>query len=345
MILSNDVLHEFAKIITDQSKGEKQPTVKYGTVTRVSGDLAYVKLDGAPDGGETPALLSMDAVAGDRVSVMIKNHRAVVTGNVTAPATAQTTARYTKLTDEGLIVGELNVDGQATGLYIIIEPSRLSIRNQNGDILASFYATGETFASGAGRINVVDGVLFLIGERATGLRSYYQSGNDTIYAEVIALAAENEIPTAALQIRNTDGSLISQLKITPLGAKYNESTLLTENNVLATGVVQITRKIDSGRVGACAGVITNLPEGFTLVGISQIDILDYDTEKRSKDLNLHQFYTNPGQKKVGAYVLNTALTQKHVTVNIEWFALRVATSQTPQPIIIDLGDDTSDDDY
>ena len=70
MALSNDIISQFVKITNDKTE-EKKESIVYGT-----------------DGSDllTPIMATADAQDGDRVTVMIKNHTATVTGNVSSPA-------------------------------------------------------------------------------------------------------------------------------------------------------------------------------------------------------------------------------------------------------------------
>lgn len=71
-------------------KQEKKTGTDYtGTVTRVDGKTAYVRLTGS-DIMDTPVSLSIDAKAGDTVRVRVANGKAWITGNDTKPPTHDT---------------------------------------------------------------------------------------------------------------------------------------------------------------------------------------------------------------------------------------------------------------
>lgn len=71
-------------------KNNKESGSDYtGTVTRVDGNTAYVRLNGS-DIMDTPAVMSIDAKVGDQVRVRIRNGKAWLTGNDTAPPTNDT---------------------------------------------------------------------------------------------------------------------------------------------------------------------------------------------------------------------------------------------------------------
>lgn len=82
MGLSHDIISEFVKITNDKKETSKEGIV-YATVIQ-RGDYKYVKIDGSDT--ITPADTTIDIEDGERVTVMIKDHSATVTGNITTPS-------------------------------------------------------------------------------------------------------------------------------------------------------------------------------------------------------------------------------------------------------------------
>lgn len=83
MALSTDLISQFVKVTKDETKDDKGSTV-YGEVVKHNGK-DYVKIDGSDL--LTPVSSSSIVVDnGERVSVLIKDHNATVTGNITSPA-------------------------------------------------------------------------------------------------------------------------------------------------------------------------------------------------------------------------------------------------------------------
>lgn len=80
-----------AKVVIDRASAPaaKESTV-YGTVAEHAGSL-YVKLDGSDQ--LTPIDTMTEAVAGERVAVLIKDHRATVTGNLSSPSARSATVK------------------------------------------------------------------------------------------------------------------------------------------------------------------------------------------------------------------------------------------------------------
>lgn len=82
MGLSYDIISEFVKITNDNKEKPKEGTV-YATVVSSSGGK-YVKIDGSDL--LTPMDTTADIEDGERVTLTIKDHKAIVTGNVTSPS-------------------------------------------------------------------------------------------------------------------------------------------------------------------------------------------------------------------------------------------------------------------
>lgn len=82
MDLSNELISQFAKVVNDDKVDKKETTLRGTTV--VVGDETYVKLDGSDI--LTPVTTTTDVKDEERVTVMIKDHTATITGNTSSPA-------------------------------------------------------------------------------------------------------------------------------------------------------------------------------------------------------------------------------------------------------------------
>lgn len=112
MALSNELISQFAKLVKEEKKPDNG-TVVYGKIIVDSDGQKYVQLDGSDE--KTPITekeddLSKDSSTtyvqnGDRVSVMIKNHTATVTGNVSSPASNKETVTK-QIQEYDILVGE-----------------------------------------------------------------------------------------------------------------------------------------------------------------------------------------------------------------------------------------------
>lgn len=82
MDLSSELISQLVKVTKDEKTADNGSTV-YGTIVEYDGKRC-VKLDGSDQ--ITPITTTTDALPGDRVAVLIKNHTATVTGNITSPS-------------------------------------------------------------------------------------------------------------------------------------------------------------------------------------------------------------------------------------------------------------------
>lgn len=82
MDLSSSLISEFVKATNDDTQKSSETTVN-GTVT-ISNGTTYVKLDGSDL--MTPVSTTTDVQNGERVTVLIKDHTAMVTGNISSPS-------------------------------------------------------------------------------------------------------------------------------------------------------------------------------------------------------------------------------------------------------------------
>lgn len=82
MALSNDLISQFVKATKDKDTSKKEATV-YGTAVEYNGEI-YVRVDGSEH--LTPVSKTTNVNVGERVTVMIKNHTATVTGNLSSPS-------------------------------------------------------------------------------------------------------------------------------------------------------------------------------------------------------------------------------------------------------------------
>lgn len=135
MTLPKELIDKFVAISTPP-KEENPETTMYGTLTK-QGENYFVTLDGAYDGMLTPVSVTVDAVSGERVVVLMKNHQALVIGNTSSPSAT-----------EGTVVTKVN---EVRAEYIAADEILANdISAANADIteLNSKTATIETLVAG-----------------------------------------------------------------------------------------------------------------------------------------------------------------------------------------------------
>ena len=141
MALSNEIVSQFAKLTNGNKETEKED-ILYGTVV-ISDGKKYVRLDGS--NMDTPISSTTNIKANDRVMVMIKDHAAIVTGNITSPSANQES------------VDDLNdktddISNQVTKFGIIV-----SYKISTDDITA-LNATFEAMKAISGKFSELDAV-------------------------------------------------------------------------------------------------------------------------------------------------------------------------------------------
>lgn len=152
MSLSSDLISQFARITNDNSKRDKGTVITYGT-TILRGDSMYVKIDGSDV--LTPVSSTVNVRDNERVTVMIKNHTATITGNITSPAAnskdssdaGKTATNYMERTDDrGLIIGDRTGEILRGNIQLKAESGGASIAlRDNTTILAKFSAITKIF--------------------------------------------------------------------------------------------------------------------------------------------------------------------------------------------------------
>jgi len=92
MGLSNELISQFAKLVSEEKKTDNG-TVVYGKVVVDENGQRYVQLDGSTEltpvteeDDSSKISSTTDVKSGERVSVLIKNHTATITGNISSPA-------------------------------------------------------------------------------------------------------------------------------------------------------------------------------------------------------------------------------------------------------------------
>lgn len=145
MSLSSDLISKFVKVTKPSSEATKSTTV-YGTVVTYN-DTQYVRLDGSDL--LTPFETTVDVQFGERVSVVIEDHTATVTGSITDPSASSSSIRDigSKISEfEIIIAGKVDtvelvaVNGRIDNL----EADNVTIK---GTLLANDASIEELFAN------------------------------------------------------------------------------------------------------------------------------------------------------------------------------------------------------
>ena len=102
MSLSSDLISKFVEITNDKPESKKE-TIVYGTIVLNDGSK-YVKMDGSDL--LTPISSTTDVEDGERVTVMIKDHSAIVTGNISSPSARTSTVQEGRVTTAETLIAD-----------------------------------------------------------------------------------------------------------------------------------------------------------------------------------------------------------------------------------------------
>ena len=149
MELPKSVLKDFAEITNDEQPVKADKTY-YGTVVELD-ETIYVRLDGSSL--LTPVIPTVEAKTGDRVTVIIKDHAAIITGNISVPALTRIGDTYTRLTEEGVIVGLFDGD-EPQDAYTVVAPDGFYVKSSAARVSAYFGTTIRLYKPGTNELAV-----------------------------------------------------------------------------------------------------------------------------------------------------------------------------------------------
>lgn len=131
MALSHDVVSQFAKMV-NKPEEKKEETIK-GTFQLINGK-EYVKLDGSNI--YTPVTSTVEAENGDRVNVLLKDHAALLTSNITSPSARNkdVTALRDEVDEQGNVIKQMDNSITQQGNSIIQINNAI---NQQNDVINS----------------------------------------------------------------------------------------------------------------------------------------------------------------------------------------------------------------
>lgn len=260
MGISADLAYEFAKVTNDTTKDKDETTV-FGTIVEYGGKK-YVRIDGSDR--MTPYTSTADVKLGERVIVLLKNHSATVTGNVTSPSASSKDLSDTnkKVADIGSQISEFEI------------------------VIADKVST-EIFEAAEGRITDLEAEDVKI----KGTLDAYKADIDTLTADNVTI---NETLTA--NKASIDNLTTNKLDVTVADAKY-----ATVENLEATDATVHNLQADYGdfkeltttNITAINGSITNLDTKKLDAEQAEITYANIDFSNIGKAA-IEQFYATSG---------------------------------------------------
>ena len=260
MGISADLAYEFAKVTNDTTKNKDETTV-FGTIVEYGGKK-YVRIDGSDR--MTPYTSTADVKLGERVIVLLKNHSATVTGNVTSPSASSKDLSDTnkKVADIGSQISEFEI------------------------VIADKVST-EIFEAAEGRITNLEAEDVKI----KGTLDAHKADIDTLTADNVTI---NETLTA--NKASIDNLTVSKLDVTVADAKY-----ATVENLEATDATVHNLQADYGdfkdlttnNITAINGSITNLDTKKLNAEQAEITYANIDFSNIGKAA-IEQFFATSG---------------------------------------------------
>lgn len=238
MVLPSDLISEFVEVTNDKTEIKKEATV-YGTVV-AQGNSKYVRLDGSDL--LTPISLMADVDDGERVAVMIKNHSAIVTGNISSPSAKYETVEVLgqKLTE----AEEILADKVST---TELEAERARIEN----LVAENVTIKGRLEAGEASISELEAGNVTINETLTA----HKADIESLDAKKLN-ASDAEITYATIENLNATNAQVHNLE-----ADYGDFVQLTTDNFEATNA-DITnlkaKKLDADEADMKYATIDNL---------------------------------------------------------------------------------------
>lgn len=221
MGLSSDLISEFVKVTKDDEK-PKSETIVYGTTVVYEGST-YVKLDGSEL--LTPVSTTSSAKDGERVTVMIKDHTATITGNMSSPS-----ARSGDVED---ITNELNIekgkikeliaeDANIKGLLEATEADIDDLQAKNATITEKLTAAeGDIKNLNTDKLSVRDAdIKYATIENLESVNGQFNNLGST-YAKIVDLEAQQaQIDNLGAKYATIDFANINQAAITKIYAEH-----------------------------------------------------------------------------------------------------------------------------
>lgn len=287
MALSHEVVSQFAKLVDNKPKKDEGVTVK-GTY-KIIGDIEYVQLDGSDV--LTPVESTVEAKTGERVQVLIKDHFATVTGNISSPAARSKDVKdlVDTVDEQGNTIQQMDNTIIQQGNSIIqmntsINQHETTINqhdtkiNQQGDQIVSINNTiisqGNSIEANHNAIIAQGNEIDIMNDTITSHGNSITSMNNTIQQHGNKIDQNSNIISQQGNTINQQGNKITEIDNT---VKTQGNTIVAQGNTIDAHGTQLTTHgsqitiLNSGFV-IKDGVLTGLSE--VVVNKLKTDTLD-----------------------------------------------------------------------
>lgn len=299
MGLSNELITQFAKL-TNVKKEDKEATVKATYIKKVNG-VDYVRLDGSDI--LTPVKTTVDAEAGDKVSVLIKEHAATIMGNISSPSARATVVENLKdeVDEYGNTIQRLDTTVIQQGSSIIqmdahINQQQTTINqhdtkiNQQGDMIVSI---DNTIIQQGNSIDSINNTLVEHDNHITSIGNTIDTQGNIITQHNNVLSQHDNRITQNANTIVQQGNVINQQgdNITSMNNKIiQQDNIINQQGDNISSINNIIMQHDNlinlhnNEINVANSNIQILNSGFTiengvLTGLSSIIVNDLTTNK------------------------------------------------------------------
>lgn len=252
MALSHDLISQFAKVINNDKKAKSEST-SYGTTVEYNGST-YVKLDGSDL--LTPVETTADTKPGERVTVLIKDHTATVTGNLSSPA-----ARKGDVEEIGNKISEVEilVADKVSAEQLEVEKGRID------NLVTENLRINEHLEASDAEIDTLQSDYVVVNEKLTA--------HDAAIENLDAKKIDAEIVESTYAtIENLEAT---NVKVNNLESTYGEFEDLTTKKF--TAVDADIKKLDTEKLSATTADAKYATIDFSNIGMAAIQKLFTDS--------------------------------------------------------------------
>ena len=244
MALSNDLISEFVKATNDNKSETKKETIVYGTTVEYKGET-YVRIDGSDL--LTPVTATANTKPGERVTVMIKNHTATVTGNLSSPSARIGDVDDIKDSVDTITQLEILVANKVDTSEFNAEVARIDeLRSDN-------ITVKEKLTAAEGDIDNLQTANLNVNEKLTAVNADIENLEATKLDVTIA-----DVKYATIDTLNATNAYVNNFEAT-----YGEFVRLTSEQITALDI-----RVDSIEVGDLTAVYANVD--FANIGTAAI---------------------------------------------------------------------------
>ena len=260
MGLSSELASQFAKVTNDSSRNTNG-TKLYGTIAML-GEVPHVKLDGTEE--LTPISRTVEVAEGDRVEVMIANHSATVTGNLTDPS-----------------IGVVRAGNLESKITQTAEEIRLEVSNLGQNLKSSIDQTASEIRT---EVSDLDGRL---SENVTnienGIREDLSNSITSLSSEITALEDQTSQINASIESLTFNVSeLDSKITQTATEIRSEVSAKVTDLNATIVDTETGIRDTINVEVANLDSKITQTATSIQTEVSAKFETVDGEIEKFSK---------------------------------------------------------------